>query len=132
MPCCVLRVGGPEFDPDAFLATSALVADAVYHPGDRRSATSAHEVGGFTVLVSEADGTQFGQQVMDAIKFLGANRDELIRLAQTPGVQGVALDFGCDFPYQRIAGRYYRLPLALLRACAAVGVEIELSVYGVT
>ena len=131
MPCCVLRVDGAEFDPDAFLAMSALVADVVYHRGGRRSATSTHESGGFTVVVSEADGTEFKQQVTDAIEFLRANRDELARLGQTPGVQGGVLDFGCDFPHQRIAGRYYRLPLALLGECTTLCVEIELSVYAV-
>ena len=131
MPCCVLRVDGTDFDPDAFLATTKLVADVIYHRGDRRSANSTHERGGFTVVVSEADGTQFKQQVTDAIEFLRTNRDELVRLAQTPGVQGCVLDFGCDFPHQRIAGRYYRLPLALLGECTTLCVEIELSVYAV-
>lgn len=86
---------------------------------------------GFTVLVSEVDGNQFQQEVQDAIAFLRSHQPELARLQSYPGVEGVTLDFGCGFPSKQAAGRYFCLPLALVKECAALHVEIEISVYGV-
>ena len=129
MPGCILRIDGTNFDPDAFLAASGLVADTVYHRGDGRRGGRVSESGGFTVLVSEAGVEEFEEQIEAAVEFLRINNDELTRLARFPGVETVLLDFGCAFPNQRVAGRFFRLPLPLLRECAEVGVEVELSVY---
>jgi hypothetical protein len=129
MPCCVLRIDGANFDVEGFLASSDLAPDVVHRRGERRSANSIHETSGFTVLVSSADGNQFQQQVQGAIAFLRNHHPELARLRSCPGVESVTLDFGSDFPYRTAAGRFYRFPLVLLRECAALGVELELSVY---
>jgi hypothetical protein len=131
MPCCVLRVYGRNFDAEGFLAASDLVIDTIHRRGERRSASSVHEMSGFTVLASEADGNQFQQQVQDAIALLRSRGPELARLRSYPGVEGVTLDFGCDFPFKRVCGRYFCLPLELVKECAALHVEIEISVYGV-
>lgn len=131
MPCSVLRVYGTNFDVEGCLASSDLVVDAIHRRGERRSANSVHEMSGFTVLVSEADGNQFQQQVQDAIAFLRSRSLELARLRSYPGVEGVTLDFGCDFPFKRVCGRFYSLPHELLTECAALRVEVEISVYGV-
>ena len=126
MPCCILRVDGPEFDPDEFLATSDLVADTIYRRGELRRGDAIHTTGGFTASVSEAD--DHGRQVQDAIAYLRDHSGALERLRDQPGVT-VMLDFGDDFPADKLMGRYYRLPLALIELCASTGIEIELSVY---
>lgn len=127
MPGCILRVDGAEFDPDAFLATSGLVTDTIYRRGERRSTNSVSTSSGFTTLVS--DENELEQQVQVAVEYLLTNNEALGRLRGLPGVTAVLLDFGCEFPTKGIAGRYYRLPVSLLEACAALGIEIELSVY---
>jgi hypothetical protein len=125
MPCCVLRVDGAEFDPDAFLATGELVADTTYRRGECRRGGSINSTSGFTVLVSEAD---HEGQVRAAAQFLQAHREVLTLLRERQEVVMV-LDFGGEFPLQAIAARSFRLPLALVEMCASLGVEIELSVY---
>ncbi len=128
MPGCVLRVDGADFDPDAFLSASGLIADTIYHCGDRRSARAIHTTSGFTALVCDEDENGFAGQVRSAIEYLRANNAALSRLRNCLGIAAV-LDFGCDFPTQEVAGRFYQLPLALLTECTALGIEIELSVY---
>ena len=128
MPGCVLRVDGAEFDPDAFLATTDVTVNRVYRRGDRRSAKSVHDTGGFTVVVSDSNGDELGKQVEDAIDYLRANQVALARLHDYAGVEMVQLDFGCDFAAGGV-GQFFRLPLALLTGCAALGIEIELSLY---
>ncbi|VTR96533.1 Uncharacterized protein OS=Nonlabens marinus S1-08 GN=NMS_1780 PE=4 SV=1 [Gemmata massiliana] len=128
MPGCVLRVDGAEFDPDAFLSASGLVADAIYRRGDQRSVRAVHTTSGFTALVCDEDENGFAGQVRSAIEYLRTNNAALSHLRSCPGVAAV-LDFGCDFPTQEVAGRFYQLPLTLLAECTALGIEIELSVY---
>ena len=79
-------------------------------------------------MVNDVGGHNHEEQVQEAIRYLHAHRDALARLMNHPGVT-MLLDFGCDFPVEQLAGRYYRLPLSLLELCAQFGIEIELSVY---
>src|SRR6266545_4432479 len=109
MPCCVLRIDGAEFDPDSFLATSNFVADTIYRRGESRRGNSTYTASGFTVLVNDVGGHNHEEQVQEAIRYLHAHRDALARLMNHPGVT-MLLDFGCDFPVEQLAGRYYRLP----------------------
>ena len=86
---------------------------------------------GFHSVVSGADGDRVPVQIDDAARFLTAERAELARLAGFPGVETLTLDFGWDFPVgpDAAVGQYNRFPPALLRACGALGVGIEVSVY---
>lgn len=125
MPCCILRVDADNFSPDEFLRGCKFVADTTYRAGETRRGTTS-TTSGFTILVSDDD-TAHDAQVRNALQFLGAHRDALVRL-RALGVRAV-LDFGCEFPGAKVLGRSYRLPLALLSDCAALGIEVELSVY---
>ncbi|HPV24966.1 MAG TPA: hypothetical protein PLJ65_12385, partial [Casimicrobium sp.] len=47
-------------------------------------------------VVSDADFSELSIQFSDAQLWLGRNRDELARLVQFPGVDGVSIDFGAE------------------------------------
>jgi hypothetical protein len=128
MMSTVLRVDGEEFDPDAFLAGCNMEPDRIHRRGERRSALSFHTTSGFTALVSDEDGTELATHIDSAIEFLQDYKEEILRLRADPKVTALLLDFGFGFP-DRLAARYFRVPLPLLAACAELGVEIEFSVY---
>jgi hypothetical protein len=132
MPGCVLRVSGfdsgPDFDVDVFLRGTDFQPCRVFHRGERWSAKRNAASSGFYLVVSEADGDHLRDQVADAITFLRKNHALLRRLNERDDVEAMLLDFGTDFPTDAI-GRFHRLPIDLLRECATLGIEIELSVY---
>jgi hypothetical protein len=129
VPSCVLRVDVTAFDPDDFLASSGLVADTVYRCGERRPGGGTQTTDGFSVLVSDQGESGPDNMVQAAVDFLRENGEALTRLRTLAGRATVLLDFGYDFPTGRAAARFFRLPLPLLESCAALGVEIEISVY---
>jgi hypothetical protein len=128
MPCCLLRIDGEVFDPDAFLATSDVVADTVYRRGESRRGSLTHTTSGFTTRVSDPEKRDHTQQAQAALEYLTAHHNTLASLREYKGI-ALLLDFGCELPVDAVAGRFYRLPLSLLELCAKLGIEIELSVY---
>lgn len=134
MAGCVLRAGGDDFDVDGFLGSSSFRPTAIYHRGQRRwpNLPERHvpRMSGFNLTVSDDHADDQGKrQVADALAFIEANRDELHRLTSRDDV-GVCLDFGC-FMRAGIEAKYIRLPIEIVRQCAALGIEIEVSVYPV-
>ncbi len=125
---CVLRAGGENFDVDGFLADSPFVPSRIFRRSDERSSVG-RAVSGFNLTVSDAAGDQLKEQIDDALRFLRANRHELRRLTGRADVDPVEIDFGCDFPYGKTLGRNHRLPIALIRECADLGIEVNISVY---
>jgi len=95
---CTLRAGGADFDVNAFLANSSLKPCAVFRRGEPKCPASKpngpiHQDSCFNVGVSEAEFGDLLRQTQDALLFLEANEDELIRLVGYPGVEGVEFDF---------------------------------------
>src|SRR5687768_12921621 len=95
----VLRASGEDFDVDAFLVNCNLPVCAVKRRGEPVFPASQpngrrHKRSGLHVTASEADFEEFQLQVKEAIEFLRANSDEVLRLCQFPGVEDVTLDFG--------------------------------------
>ncbi len=138
MPGCVLRAYGPEsgddFDVDSFLSSSSFSPCSVSHRGEPRHPETSKVIraSGFNLTVSNADGDQVPIQIEDAHRFLVANCDEIARLRAFPNVETVYLDFGWDFPCQRVWGQFNRFSLELLHQCSTLGVEIVVSVYAVS
>ena len=128
MPGCVLRAFGTEFDPQEFLEGSSLKPCNVFQKGDHRSETRRRNGGGFTVVVSDADGTDFESQVDDAVKFLRRNQEELSRLRRYEGVTEIRLDFGVYRRMRFVQSSY--LPPELLIVAGFLRVGIEISIYG--
>jgi hypothetical protein len=128
----VLRAYGTDFDVDAFLIGCTLPVCAVKRRGEPVSPVSQpngrrHEWSGVHVSASDAEFDQFPQQVEEATEFLRAHTEQLRRLRDFPGVEGVTLDFGVarrDVPVQ-----CDHLPAELVRLAGALGLGIELSQY---
>ncbi|HJT16564.1 MAG TPA: DUF4279 domain-containing protein [Thermoanaerobaculia bacterium] len=127
MPGCVLRASGASFDVDAFLKESPFEPDVVYRKGQRRRPASrgAQKASGFNVVISRSE--EPDQQVKDAMKFLKAHRQELVRLMKAPGIDGALIDFHC--PQQEFFARTAHLPNALLNSAAALGLDVDVSFY---
>jgi hypothetical protein len=125
MPGCVLRACGDDFDVDAFLTTSTLHPNGVWHRGESRSRSKLHSENGFNIVVTEHG--KLKEDVPEALSFLSANEAELIRLRDFPGVKSLCLDFG---HWQRdVAVQCDYLPSELLVLAGKLGLGIALSLY---
>ena len=134
MPGCVLRAYGEAFDVDRFLSSSPFQPCAISRRGRPRTPKSSRPsaTSGFNLDVGTCEDQLLSVQVSVAAEFVASNRLELQRLVSWPGVQTVTLDFGWDFPIERVAGQYGYFPPALLADCGAIGIGIEVSVYAVS
>ena len=128
---CVLRAGGTSFDVETFCTTTSLPVVARHTTGERRTPSSRPaQSAGLKVIVSEADFTDLGRQLEDAMAFLEAHAEEVRRLVAFPGVDGVALDFGLarrDVPAQTDS-----FPARLVSLAGALGLGITLSQYEIS
>src|SRR5205085_711613 len=93
----VLRAYGTDFDVDAFLAGCTLPVCAVKRRGEPVLPASQpngrrHEKSGVHVPASDADFDEFPRQVAEATEFLRGEADQIGRLCEFPGVEGVTLD----------------------------------------
>jgi hypothetical protein len=125
----VLRVTGSAKAVRAFLASTQWKPCITYFRGEPRGirSTRKHIASGFNLSVSNASGLHLPAQVRAALKFLGNERGELVRL-QSLGLTGV-LDFGVASKPE-VAASFYRFPAELLSGLAAVSLDLEVSYYG--
>jgi hypothetical protein len=81
---------GDRFDVDAFLATTTLHPDYVWHRGDQRRyyacIETKHETSGVEFLLGDGWKVPFLDQEDIAVTYLKAHRDELRGLANFPCV----------------------------------------------
>lgn len=111
-----------------FLVRSPFVPCNVFHKGERKSENRSWPTSGFTVVVSEASGDDLARQIQDAIEFLREHKDEVARLMKFAGLEAVDLDFGVNRKNGFL--QISRLPPALLALAGALGVGVEVSIYG--
>jgi hypothetical protein len=128
----VLRASGRDFDVDAFLAGCTLPICTAYRQGEPVFSASQpngrrHEQSGMHVSASDAGFKEFPRQVEEAAAFLRANAEEVRRLCEFPGVEGVTLDFG--IARRDVAVQCDHLPAELVRLAGLLGLSIELSQY---
>ncbi len=130
---CVLRASGENFDVDAFLATCELEPIAVFRKGEprfpsRRSEGPCFLRSGLNFDVSEADFSELGRQVDEALAFVRDHSTFISSLRAFDGVDSVTLDFGVIHP----PGWWRRdnpFDCELLLACGKLGISLNLSVY---
>jgi hypothetical protein len=128
VPGCVLRAASIDFHVDDFLAATSLHPCDVYRKDEPKGQTGKlYDKSGITIVVSEASGDEFAQQVQDASAFLEHNRDEINRLQSYVGNEEMVLDFGIWSKEVFVQSHY--LPPELLRLAGESGVGIELSIY---
>ncbi len=131
----VIRAYGDDFDVDAFLEGCTLPVCAVKRRGEPRLPASQPdgprlERSGVHVLASDADFDEFPRQVAEATAFLEAQSEQLRRLIEWPGVEGVDLDFGLEWRDVLLQCDY--LPPKLIRIAGSLGLGIEVSHYPIT
>jgi hypothetical protein len=121
-----------EFDVDAFLASSSLEPDEVFHRGQPGTflRTKPSSVTGFTIQISKGFGRL--REHTDAVTdFLREHELELARLSGYHGVTDTNLAFGYDrCPDAAVQCDY--LPAELLALAGSLGIGIELSLYPVS
>lgn len=131
----VLRASGPNFDVDAFVPHDDWDIANFFRRGEPVLPDSQHDWGtrkesGLYIVVSDADMRDLPAQVADAIAFLSEYSDEIRRLVDFPGVEGVELDFGIE--RRDTATQYDRFPAELVRLAGACGLALELSQYPIS
>lgn len=128
----VLRAYGNDFDVDAFLVGSTLPVCTVVRRGEpvfpaTQPNGRQHERSGLHVSVSDAGFDEFPRQAAEAAEFLHAEFEQVRRLYEWPGVEGVTLDFGVE--RRDVAVQCVTLPPALVRVAGSLGLAIEVSQY---
>jgi hypothetical protein len=106
---CVLRVGGAEFDVDAFLQDSPLAPDAVFHRGQPMSGVAPESPvwthSGYNLGVSDAEIGTWGGRRKTRSGFSGSTRRTLSAWRSARGkwtrrvgtMSGIALHLGASF-----------------------------------
>lgn len=128
----VLRAYGDDFDVEAFLAGCTLPVCAVKRKGERVFSIGhpnerQYEQSGVHVSASDADFNEFPQQIEEATVFLRSNGEQLRRLCEFPGVEGVTLDFG--IARRNVVLQCDHFPAELVQLAGSLGLSIELSQY---
>lgn len=138
---CVLRVSGPELDVDALLAATTLRQGglepcALYRRGELRFPQAGPDgprsaSSGIDVKVSDASWTDLSEQISDAERFLDSHRREIERLAKTPGVSSLVLDFALEarVDEERASARFEHFPASIVGLAGGLGLALELSFY---
>ncbi|MBN2370980.1 MAG: hypothetical protein JXO72_10880, partial [Vicinamibacteria bacterium] len=127
---CILRAAGMIFDADAFLQSSALRANGVYHSGESRGADSGasrYSGSGFNVTVVDADSVDHVDQFAEVARFLDIHENEIRRLGSYPGVELVCLEFVFAFRDSPIQSETF--PADLLWRAGALDVDIVTTHY---
>lgn len=133
---CILRVSGSELVPSVLLRGSPLTIDRQWNKGEPRrprgpAAAKLQEDGGFTIVLSEADGDRVPEQIDDALGYLSANATHLEALLSHQSVESRYIDFACWFPADANgpAAQFSRFPVELLVLCSRLRLGLEVSVY---
>lgn len=129
----VLRAYGKDFDVDRFLAGCVLPVCAVKRRGEPVFPSSQpngrrHDRSGVHVVASDAEFDDFPRQSKEATDFLQANAEQIRRLFEWPGVEDACLDFGLE--RQDVVLQCEYLPPELVRLAGALGLGVEVSLYG--
>ena len=131
---CLIRAGGADFDVDAFVSMSVLTPHSIWRRGEPRfpqanPSVKRHGTSGLRILVSQAEFSDLGRQIADAIDFLRQRHDAVRSLAATAGVTSVVLDFGTEISLP--SWSTFTFPPELLSLAGSAGVAVCLSVYPV-
>ena len=133
--CCILHISGVNFNVDAFIAKSNVRPYKVFYKGEPRLKTKPYgqkmERSGLSILVSKADFDNMERQVKDATSYLKRNKQKLMHIARTKGIQYATLDFGidCQINGEKQLVQSEVLPSKLLQLAGNLKLSIELSLY---
>ena len=133
---CIPRASGAEFDPDRFLEDSSFDLCKVYRRGEPRHpktkpSGARYQTSGMNITVSDASWSELSAQIVDAERFFKTHNREIERLASSPGVSDLTLDFPVELRIggDNIVAQFESFPASLVRLAGALGVGLELSIY---
>jgi hypothetical protein len=120
-----LNASGRAFDVDAFLAATSLCCNRVFRRGQ-----GSYKSSGFSLVLGNSEQLTFDQQVDVALHFLDENRELLTRLKAWPGVDHAEILLTPELKLKPsvICTKSYTFPVALVQACAALGLELGTAV----
>ncbi|WP_236623786.1 hypothetical protein [Rhodopirellula baltica] len=129
----VLRITGAHFALESIARESALaIEETTQSRKKRRQWTDATQTDStYRLVVSNSDGDHVLQQIEEACVFLEANEEALRSIFNALLNCRRTLDFSWDFPDGSL-GQFNRFPTTLLSQLNAFGIELGVSVYGVT
>lgn len=132
---CNLRARGKDFDVESFLSKTKLPFDRMSFwvrgtPSMRRTPTLYGD-SGFSECVSQDKWDDLRAAVAEVLKFLKANRKELLKLKRAKGIEDLMLDFGFDSRVgtENIAVQGEYLPPEFLRLAGELNIGVGLSIY---
>ena len=113
---------GSTFDPDAYLATTTLKFDGVWHKGEL--GTDHPKSSGVFKALGEGSTVPLPEQEQIAIDYLNSHREALRELAQAPGVTTFILGLQYQVKLEEgLVGLSLRLPAPLMRIALEIGIE---------
>jgi hypothetical protein len=133
---CILRIGGKDLDIDTFIEKSKLSPYKKRYKGQPRrdSKPGGEKLADSYILieVSNADFSEFQDQIIDSIQFLKSNKQKLLLIAVTKEIEYAVLDFGIENKIDNIEVHIQSqsFPAELLKLSGELGIDIELSIYG--
>jgi hypothetical protein len=131
----VLRVYGRSLNLDEVLDGTTFEPCAIQRRGERRfpESTTNQDVFSMNAIfidVSDADFSNFGQQINDAIEFLDLYDDEIESLMTSQGVEDVYIDFG--IAKRDVVAQVDVFPGRLVRVAGKFGIGLGLSRYPIS
>lgn len=131
----MIRASGTNFDPDHFCSQSQLHPCELFRRGEPYFSASQsdgrrYEHSGINIVASDAEFDEFDRQVDEAAAFLKGHHDELSRLRDFPGIEGIMIDFGAK--HKDVYVECYSLSPELVRLAGELGRSIEISLYPVS
>lgn len=123
-------------EPTSVLAGCPFTIDRMWRKGEPRRPTGPasqrmNERGGFSIVVSEADGDRVPQQAADAIAYLMKNAVHLEAVLSHQSVEDRYLDFAWWFPVDVSgpAAQANHFPAELMTLCSKLKLGLEVTVY---
>lgn len=129
----ILRVGGRNFDVDAFLRESGIAPASVFRRGEPQFPESQPNgrvlaYSGMNIDVSTAEFGKIEQQTRETLQFLADHPAEIERLRTYPGVEGLELDFAVN-GNDGVLIENYRFVPELLEQIGRLGITLCISRY---
>jgi hypothetical protein len=129
---CYLRIGGKDLDIDAFVGNTKMSGFDKYYKGSPvgGSKTRIRKNAVAQIATTKKDLDEINGQIADTTDFLNEYKENLLHILTTPEVEYAVIDFGVDSSldeHHLIQG--FLFPIRLLKICAELNIEIELSIY---
>jgi hypothetical protein len=131
---CTLSARGKDFDVESYLARTKLPIKGAHfwirgtpiYNKKRR-----HHDSGFSKWVSQDKWDDLRAAVAEVLRFLKANRNELLKLKRATGIEDLMLDFGFNSRVgtDKVAMQGEYLPPEFLRLAGELNIGIGLSIY---